>query len=106
MLLIGKNTVIKKIISFRTSKLPEDPKFDKLKKFGGPMPDLLNLVPLITKKIGMIFTDEPVFSLKPKIEENKISAAARVGTFAPIDVVISPGPTGMDPSQISFFHAL
>lgn len=25
---------------------------------------------------------------------------------APIDVTIYPGPTGMDPSQISFFHAL
>ena len=25
---------------------------------------------------------------------------------APIDVTIPPGPTGLDPSQISFFHAL
>ena len=57
MLLIGKNTVIRKIINFRMNKLPEDPKFDKLKKFGGPIPELAALLPLISKKVGMIFTD-------------------------------------------------
>jgi len=100
-LLIGKNTVIRKIVELRTKAL-DDPKLeklnDKLKKFGAPIPELNNLLPLISKKVGMIFTDEPVFSLKPKIEENKIAAAARVGVFAPIDVIIPPGPTGMDPS--------
>lgn len=35
-----------------------------------------------------------------------IAQEARVGTVSPIDLVIPPGPTGMDPSQISFFHAL
>lgn len=56
-MLIGKNTVIRKIINFRMNKLPEDPKFDKLKKFGGPIPELAALLPLISKKVGMIFTD-------------------------------------------------
>jgi len=57
-------------------------------------------------KVGFIFTNEPVFELKPRVESNKVAAAARPGSVAPIDVVIPPGPTGMDPSQISFFHAL
>jgi large subunit ribosomal protein LP0 len=80
-------------------KLPDGPKFDALRKtYKDAMPELAALLPLITKKVGMIFTDEPVFSLKPKIEDNKVSAAARVGILAPCDVVIPPGPTGMDPS--------
>jgi len=39
-----------------------------------------------------------VFDLKPKIEANRIPASARVGILSPLDVVIPPGPTGMDPS--------
>ena len=61
---------------------------------------------LCHKKIGLIFSDEAVFELRPIIEGNKVETAAKVGTLAPCDVVIPPGPTGMDPSQISFFHAL
>jgi large subunit ribosomal protein LP0 len=61
---------------------------------------------LITGKVGFIFSNETVFDLKPVIESSKVETSAKVGGTAPIDVVIPPGPTGMDPSQISFFHAL
>ncbi len=57
-------------------------------------------------KVGFIFSDAPVFELKPLIESNRIPAPAKVGTIAPLEVVIPPGPTGLDPSQISFFHTL
>jgi len=46
----------------------------------------------------LIFSNESVFSLKPIIEKNKVEAPAKVGVISPIDVVIPPGPTGMDPS--------
>jgi len=49
-------------------------------------------------KVGLIFSDAPVFELRPLVESNKVPTAARVGSLAPIDVVIPPGPTGMDPS--------
>lgn len=54
----------------------------------------------------MIFSDEPVFELKPVIESNKIQTVAKVGMIAPENVSVPAGATGMDPSQISFFHAL
>jgi len=57
-------------------------------------------------KVGLIFSDEPVFDLKEPIEANRVQASAKVGTIAPLDVVIPAGATGLDPSQISFFHAL
>jgi large subunit ribosomal protein LP0 len=44
--------------------------------------------------------------LKPRIESFTIPAAAKAGMDAQCDVVIPPGPSGMDPSQIGFFHAL
>jgi len=44
--------------------------------------------------------------LKPRIESFTIPAAAKAGMEAQCDVVIPPGPSGMDPSQIGFFHAL
>lgn len=61
---------------------------------------------LVAGKVGFIFTEETVFDLKPIIEANRVDCAAKVGGTAPIDVIIPASATGMDPSQISFFHAL
>jgi len=90
----------------RTGDLPKEEEWSDLKKYGSAIKELGTLTPLLTGKIGLIFTNEPVFELKPRVEANKVAAAARTGTIAPIDVIIPPGPTNMDPSQISFFHAL
>lgn len=57
-------------------------------------------------KVGFIFSDAAISDLKPIIESNRIPAPAKVGTFAPLEVNIPAGPTGLDPSQISFFHTL
>ena len=57
-------------------------------------------------KIALIFCDAPVFTLKQKIEANKVPTEARVGVIAPVDYAVPMGPTGLDPSQINFFHAL
>lgn len=54
----------------------------------------------------MIFTHESVSTLKPKIEGFTVPARARVGQVAPVAVSIPAGPTGIDPSDIKFFHAL
>ena len=42
--------------------------------------------------------------VKAEIEKYKVGAPARVGLTAPNDVSIPSGPTGMDPSQTSFFQ--
>jgi large subunit ribosomal protein LP0 len=106
-LVIGKNTVIRKALSLRINQLKEDGEdYEYFRKYGAPIPSLDKLSELCHKKVGLIFTDEPVYELKPLIEGNKVDTAAKVGVVAPCDVVIPPGPTGLDPSQISFFHAL
>lgn len=106
-LIIGKNTVIRKALSFRMNALKEDHEdYEYFRRYGEPIPALEKLNELCHKKVGLIFTEEPVYDLRPVIEGNRIQAAAKVGVVAPCDVVIPPGPTGLDPSQISFFHAL
>lgn len=79
---------------------------DFYNKFGAAIPHLTVLADLVKEKVGLILSDEPVFELKPIIEGDKVDTTARPGIIAPIDVTVAPGPTGLDPSQINFFHAL
>jgi hypothetical protein len=45
-------------------------------------------------------------AVRDKINEFKVGAPARAGVLAPLSVTIPAGPTGMDPSQTSFFQTL
>jgi large subunit ribosomal protein LP0 len=38
----------------------------------GVVPELDTLLPMLKDKVGFIFTDRPVFELKPIIEKNKV----------------------------------
>ena len=64
------------------------------------------LTPLLKDKTAIIFCEAPVYTLKQKIEANKVPTEARVGVVSPVDYAVPAGPTGLDPSQINFFHAL
>jgi large subunit ribosomal protein LP0 len=103
----GKNTVVKKAIDIRL-KGPEenDPDYEFRKTHYTKVPQIEKLLQCCKGKVGFIFSDAPIHELKPLIESNRIPAPAKVGTLAPLEVVIPPGPTGLDPSQISFFHTL
>jgi large subunit ribosomal protein LP0 len=75
-------------------------------QFGGKIPELKQLSPLLKDKVAIIFSDASVSELKSKVESNKIPTEARIGVVSPIDFSVPAGPTGLDPSQINFFHAL
>jgi len=40
------------------------------------------------------------------VDSNKVQSAARAGAFAPNDVVVPAGNTGMEPTKTAFFQAL
>jgi len=106
-MIVGKNTVVNKAIALTIKPPKEGEKsFEIRKDWYAPIPEIEKVNDLLKGKVGLIFSDAPVFDIRPIIEGNKKPAAAKVGMMAPIDVTIPPGPTGMDPSQISFFHAL
>lgn len=54
--------------------------------------------------VGMIFTKGDLKEVSDEVSKHKVAAPARVGLVAPIDVVVPPGNTGLDPSQTSFFQ--
>lgn len=90
--LMGKNTMIRKVLTTYLKKNPGHP--------------YENLLPRIRGNIGFVFTNGDLAELRKVIESNKVPAPARVGSIAPIDVTVPAGPTGCDPGQTSFFQAL
>jgi len=56
--------------------------------------------------VGLVFTNADPSAVRAKIAEKKVPAPARVGSLAPVDVFVDPGPTGCDPGQTAWFQAL
>nr|XP_043634625.1 60S acidic ribosomal protein P0-like [Erigeron canadensis] len=89
---MGKNTMMK-----RTIRIHADNSGNK---------EILNLIPLLVGNVGLIFTKGDLKEVKEEVAKYKVGAPARVGLIAPMDVVVPPGNTGLDPSQTSFFQVL
>ncbi|XP_021891738.1 60S acidic ribosomal protein P0-like [Carica papaya] len=92
IVLMGKNTMIKRSIRLHAERTKN--------------PAIMNLVPLLVGNVGLIFTKGDLKEVREEIAKYKVGAPARVGLTAPIDVVVPPGNTGLDPSQTSFFQVL
>ncbi|XP_021769155.1 60S acidic ribosomal protein P0-like [Chenopodium quinoa] len=92
VVLMGKNTMMKRSIRLHA----ENTGNDNLKK----------LEQLLVGNVGLIFTKGDLKEVREEISKYKVGAPARVGLVAPIDVVVPPGNTGLDPSQTSFFQVL
>jgi len=90
IVLMGKNTIIRKVLRERAEKNPA----------------LEGLLPYVYGNIGFVFTNGDLNVLRQLITANKVPAGAKTGVVAPIDVIIPPGPTGLDPGQTSFFQTL
>eukprot|EP00954_Amorphochlora_amoebiformis_P027349 1384988-Amorphochlora_amoeboformis.AAC.1 len=89
-ILMGKNTVIRKI-------LRREVKSD---------PSLKSLLEKIRGNIGFLFTNGDLVELRDEVTAAQAPAPAKTGQIAPLDVWVEPGPTGLDPGQTSFFQAL
>lgn len=91
-ILMGKNTLMRKVITSYLKKHPGHPYEQLLARIKG--------------NIGFVFTNQEIAALREKLESNRVPAPARVGSLAPVDVVVPAGPTGCDPGQTSFFQTL
>ncbi|KAF5199796.1 60S acidic ribosomal protein P0 [Thalictrum thalictroides] len=92
VVLMGKNTMMKRSVRLHAESTGN-------KAF-------LNLIPLLVGNVGLIFTKGDLKEVSEEVGKYKVGAPARVGLVAPIDVVVPPGNTGLDPSQTSFFQVL
>ncbi|ETV87053.1 hypothetical protein H257_02063 [Aphanomyces astaci] len=90
--LMGKNTMIRKVFNNFVRKNPGHP--------------LEALIPALRGNVGFVFTNGDLGKVRETLEANKVPAPARVNAVAPVDVWCPAGPTGCDPGQTSFFQAL
>jgi len=105
-MIIGKNTLIKKALKFKTeTPNPSSEDYEDHKKWSQD-PRLLSLVPLMKLNVGLIFSEEPYMELREKVEAEKIKMPARTGIPAPCNVVLPVGPTGIEVGKIDLFHKL
>lgn len=89
-IIMGKNTIIRKVIRDNAEKYPK----------------LMGLLPYVKGNMGFIFTNGDLNAVRKQVMEFKVPAAAKAGVLAPIDVVVPAGPTGIDPGQTAFFQTL
>jgi large subunit ribosomal protein LP0 len=98
-LVIGKNTIIKKAITFRVEGVPEGAEYEAMRRNEKKIPELAKLKDEFKGKLGLIFTKStPIFKIKEIVEANKVAAPAKVGMISYLDVVVPAGPTGMEPA--------
>jgi large subunit ribosomal protein LP0 len=90
ILLMGKNTMIRKAIRGHAANNPA----------------LEGLLPLVRGNIGFVFTKGDLSEVKKIIQTNRVEAPAKQGAIAPVKVVVPAMNTGLEPTQTSFFQAL
>jgi len=90
VVLMGKNTMIRTALRGHLEK----------------MPCLDKLINMVKFNMGFVFCIADPAEVRKEILDNKVPAPARQGAISPITVTIPSGPTGLDPSQTSFFQAL
>lgn len=89
-LVMGKNTMIRKVINALMAEHPE----------------LEKLLPHIKENVGFVFTKGDLNEIREAIGKNVVEAPAKAGAIAPVPVVIPQQNTGLGPEKTSFFQAL
>lgn len=106
-ILMGKNTLLKAGMQRKMEEPKEtDEDYEIRKQNYRPMPELEKLISACKGYIGFVFCRDNLTEVKDKLKEFKCTKGAKVGIVSPCDVVIQPGPTGLDPKQTNFFQAL
>jgi len=90
--LMGKNTMMRKCLRDFVEENPGSP--------------VEKLIETCRGNVGFVFTNGDLGEVREILESNTRPAPAKVGSFAPAQVVVAKGPTGCDPGQTAFFQTL
>jgi len=91
-ILMGKNTMMRKCIAEFVEENPGT--------LMGQLSDCCR------ENVGFVFTNGDLGEIRNILESNVRPAPAKVGSLAPVDVIVPAGPTGCDPGQTAFFQTL
>lgn len=86
----GKNTLIRRALRMLTKQNSA----------------LEALLPSIYGNVALVFTKGNLSDVRKKLLAQKVEAPAKVGAVSPNQVIISKGPTGLEPTKTSFLQAL
>ena len=84
-ILMGKNTMVRRAIRLI---LAENPAFERF-------------LPHVKGNVGFVFTNSDLKEIREIILANKVAAPAKAGAYAPNDVFVPGGNTGMEPGSES-----
>jgi large subunit ribosomal protein LP0 len=90
ILLMGKNTLMRKAIR---NKIEEHPEWE-------------DILPLVTNNVGLVLTKGSLTSLRDKLLESTVPAIAKAGVVAAADVLLPKQITVLEPTKTIFFAAL
>jgi large subunit ribosomal protein LP0 len=90
--LMGKNTMMRKCMRDFMEENPDSP--------------IEKLIEECRGNVGFVFTNGDLGEIGEILSSNTRPAPARVGSLAPIKVIVPKGPTGCDPGQTAFFQTL
>jgi large subunit ribosomal protein LP0 len=90
VILMGKNTMIRKAIRGRLAAHPA----------------LEKILSHVVGNIGFVFTNDDLRTTRDLLLKERTAAPAKAGSLAPADVFIDAQNTGMGPEKTSFFQAL
>ncbi len=106
-LVMGKNTLLKAGLKRKMEEPKKtDEDYEVRKQNYKPMPQLEKLISVCEGYLGLIFCRDNLAEIKDKLKTYKCTKGAKLGSISPVEVVIPPGPTGLDPKQTAFFQAL
>jgi large subunit ribosomal protein LP0 len=90
VILMGKNTLIRKAIR---TKLEEHPEWEQI-------------LSCVHHNVGIVLTKGSLTDLRSKLTEMTVPAVAKSGSVAPDDVLLPKQVTALEPTKTSFFAAL
>jgi len=90
VLLMGKNTMMRKAIRMH---LDSNPQWEQL-------------LPHITYNVGLVFTNTDLTDVRDVIVKGKVPAPAKIGAIAPNSVTVPKGMTTLEPTKTAFLQAL
>ena len=89
-----------------TEPKPSDEDYEDRKDNWTHNPNIDKIVAQLKGNINIILSNGDLGDVKAVLDEEVRQTAAKAGMIAPGDVVIKPGPTGLDPKQTGFFQTL